>query len=373
MSLSHSGQNMRILVAPLNWGLGHAVRCIPIINHLLSMNVEVIIASDGLALKLLEAEFPHLEHHEMPGYNISYKRSNMVVNLSLQIPQMLKAVKAERKWLCDLMAKQRIHAIISDNRFGLYREDVPTVFISHQVRIPIPGRLLHSLGNGVNQFFIKKYNDVWVPDFQGSDNLSGEMSHGTDIDDRLTYIGPISRMKRVELKKEYDICVVLSGPEPQRTRLEHIILTQLARLPYRAIVVRGLTSSFQQVKCSERLEIVSFLKGQDLAKVMLSSDIVISRSGYTTLMDLYSLGLKALLVPTPGQKEQEDLAEHFNKNGIFHMVTQDKLVLERDIVEAFNFPGFPQRPFDNSLMQSEVTNWLQKIEGSKSKTSTTVS
>lgn len=367
MNLTQSHSSLTVLVAPLNWGLGHAVRCIPIINHLLSRGINVITASDGHALKLLKAEFPELKHFEMPGYNVVYKRSNMTINLLLQLPQIANAIALEKKWLDGFLQNHQIDAVISDNRFGLYRRDIPTVFISHQICVPIPGKLLYQLGNALNHYYINKYDEVWVPDLKGDFNLSGKMSHNTGLDDKLTYLGPISRMVKKEATKKYDLCVVLSGPEPQRTKLEHLILTQLARLPYRAVVVRGLTGSYQRVKCSERLELVSFMKGEELAEVILSSDIIISRSGYTTLLDLYSLNVKALLIPTPGQKEQEVLAEHFNEEGIFHFVRQDNLVLERDIVEAMSFPGFASTSSPpNVQMHSVVSNWLDKIADGKS-------
>lgn len=348
----------RILVAPLNWGLGHATRCIPIINHLISKGVEVVLASDGRALDLLRAEFPHLESHELPSYGVSYNRDNMVINLALQFPKITRTVLKERKWLQKFISQNDIHAIISDNRFGLYTSKVPTVFITHQVEIPVPVEWLSGLCNGLNRKFINKFDDVWVPDFEGSENLTGAMSHGTPLDFKLTYLGAISRMKQLESNRRYDVCVVLSGPEPQRTRLEHLLLTQLAKLPYKVLLVRGIPKNLQRAICSDNLEMISFMKGEELNQAILDSELIISRSGYTTIMDLAVLGKKALFIPTPGQKEQEDLADHFSEKSIYHSRTQDQIDLQTDIPKALKMEGLSISSKDNEQMKNAVNEWL---------------
>jgi len=348
----------RILVAPLNWGLGHATRCIPIINHLMSKGVEVIIASDGRALDLLRAEFPQLESHELPAYDVSYSRNNMVVNLALQFPNITRTVFKERKWLQKFIQENDIHAVISDNRFGLHSSKIPTVFITHQVEIPVPIKWLSGLCNQLNRHFINRFDDVWVPDFEGPENLTGSMSHGTPIDYKLTYLGAISRMKQLPSSKTYDVCVVLSGPEPQRTRLEHILLTQLAKLPYKVLLVRGIPKNLQRAICSDNLEMISFMKGKDLNQAILDSELIISRSGYTTIMDLAVLGKKALFIPTPGQKEQEDLATHFHDRAIYYSRTQDDINLERDIPKALKMNGLAVPSKENEQMKEVVNEWL---------------
>lgn len=348
----------RILVAPLNWGLGHATRCIPIINHLLSRGIEVILASDGRALDLLRAEFPQLESHELPSYGVSYNTDNMVINLTLQIPKITRTVLRERKWIQEFISQNDLHAIISDNRFGLYTSKVPTVFITHQVEIPVPIKWLSRFCNGLNRRFINRFDDVWVPDFDGPENLTGAMSHGTPIDYKLTYLGSISRMKQLESKKRFDVCVVLSGPEPQRTRLEHLLLTQFAKLPYKVLLVRGIPKNLQRAICSDNLEMISFMKGEELNQAILDSELIISRSGYTTIMDLAVLGKKALFIPTPGQKEQEDLADHFREKNIYHSRTQDQVDLQTDIPKALKMNGLSISSKENEQMKNVVNEWL---------------
>jgi uncharacterized protein (TIGR00661 family) len=348
----------RILVAPLNWGLGHATRCIPVINHLLDKGCEVILASDGRALEVLQKEFPKLEAHSIPGYNISYQRKSMVINLGLQFPHIVRTVFREEKWTRRFVQNHQIDAIISDNRFGVFHPKVPSVFISHQIKIPIPGKLLNFIGNRLNQRYIKRFQRVWVPDFPGQDNLTGPMSHGTPLDDKIEFVGAVSRMTYFETEQLYDLCVVLSGPEPQRTRLEQILLSELASLPYKTLFVRGIPKGKQRAICSDNLEMVSFMTGEELNKAMLQSGLIISRSGYTTIMDLAVLGKKALFIPTPGQKEQEDLAGYFAGKHIFHTKNQDNINLSEDIPAAMRTSGMSRNIAPNHLLHSVIDKWL---------------
>lgn len=350
----------RILVAPLNWGLGHATRCIPVIRELQSRGCDVILASDGVALALLRHEFPGLKALEIPGYGITYRRTNMVINLGLQFPRILRTVFREQRWLKEMVRQHSIDAVISDNRFGLYHDQVPTVFISHQVRIPMPGFLLDRIGNALNQAYIRRFGALWIPDFAGPENLSGAMSHGTSLDARASYLGAISRMERSDQPLRYDVIVILSGPEPQRTHLEQILLRQLAGLPYKTLFVRGLPDNPQRAVCSDQLEMVSFLTGKELGKAIQQSRLVVSRSGYTTLLDLAVLGRKALLIPTPGQREQEVLAAHFAGSGLFHTATQQAVQLEKDIPEALSRTGFQSPVLRANSLSQVVGAWLEK-------------
>jgi uncharacterized protein (TIGR00661 family) len=349
-----------ILVAPLNWGLGHATRSIPVINQLLIWGFKVSIASDGAALKLLKAEFPNLQAFELPGYGTQYKTMHLALNLFFQMPAMFFAIKKEHKMLTSLIQDQSIDAIISDNRFGLYSDIIPSAIITHQVDIPIDIPILHSLVNRLNRFYLKRFGAVWVPDFAKGKTLSGRMSHHTPMDNDLSYLGPVSRMvKSVQDPKiEWDILVLLSGTEPQRTALEHILLRQLADLPYKTIFVQGITNQRQRIKCSPKLEMVSYLTGKELNQLMERSEIVITRSGYTTLMDLAVLGKKAILIPTPGQREQELLATQFHKEKVFYGVDQKDIYLYRDIPLARQFSGLQLETTDFTHMECVLKQWL---------------
>jgi uncharacterized protein (TIGR00661 family) len=350
----------RILVAPLNWGLGHATRCIPIINYLLQSGIEVVLGSDGKALQILRSEFPDLAHVELPSYGSNYTSNLFALNILKQLPAMGCAIRKEQKMLPELIRKYNLSAIISDNRFGLYSNSVPSVIITHQVEIPIGIPRLHWLGNRINQHFLKKFGKIWVPDFKGAFNLSGSMSHGTVIDERLQYLGPVSRMKSGPSTAKHELLIVLSGTEPQRTTLEHILLRQLANLPYKTLLVQGITSRKERIVCSNKLEMVTYMTGAELNQAILESGLIISRSGYTTIMDLAFLGKKALLIPTPGQREQEMLADHFDNLGIFYGVSQKQLNLFHDIPLAMEYSGFEVNTSSGFEMDSIVYDWLSK-------------
>lgn len=320
----------------------------------------MVLGSDGKALQILRSEFPHLAHIELPSYGSNYTSNVFALNILKQLPAMARAIRQEQKMLPDLIRKHNLSAIISDNRFGLYSNSVPSVIITHQVEIPIGIPGLHWFGNRINHYFLKKFRNIWVPDFKGDFNLSGSMSHGTAIDYRLQYLGPISRMKSGDFSTRYELLIVLSGTEPQRTTLEHILLRQLASLPYKTLLVQGITSRKERIVCSPKLEMVTYMTGAELNQAMLESGLIISRSGYTTILDLAFLGKKALLIPTPGQREQEMLADHFDNLGIFYGVSQKQLNLFHDIPLAMEFSGFDINSRSESSMDSIVYDWLLK-------------
>jgi len=318
----------------------------------------VVIASDGRALELLKKEFPTLDFFELPGYNVVYERKNMALNLFLQMPRIVNAVRREHKLLDKIIQEEGIDAVISDNRFGLFTFRVPTVFMTHQIEIPTPHPILGRMVNYLNRRFIERFDDIWVPDAETIPNLTGSMSHGTPLDFKVTYLGPISRMELSEEPIKYDLGVVLSGPEPQRTKLEHILLSQLAALDYKVILVRGIPGAYQRVKCSDNLEMVSFMTGKELNKTILQSDLIISRSGYTTIMDLAVLGKKALFIPTPGQLEQEELAKFFSENNTFHSVDQEEIDLSVDIPKAYDTTGLKPELEQNVRLHEHLDEWM---------------
>jgi uncharacterized protein (TIGR00661 family) len=317
----------KVLIAPLNWGLGHATRCIPIIRQLHDFGVEVILASDGRAYTLLSKEFPHLTLIELPAYNITYQRKNFVFGLMLQLPKMVLAVWKEYLLVQRLVKQHGIHGIISDNRFGCFSRKIPSVFITHQINLMVPNQFLQILARKGNIYWINTFfNICWVPDLDGEPNLSGELSHGMKMKS-VAYLGVLSRMKYQKVSKKYDLIAVLSGPEPQRTYLEDTLLEQCKKISNSILVVAGKPET-QAHTVQNNMEYVAFMTSEELNQAMLASDVVICRSGYSTLMDLVFLNKKAILIPTPGQTEQEYLAHHFEQQGIFVCQQQDTLDIE---------------------------------------------
>ena len=216
----------RILIAPLNWGLGHATRCIPLIQDFLQKGYKVLLASDGRALELLKIEYPNLETLELPSYNISYPQKFFLLRMLLQFPRVTYAIIAEHLRIQKIVRQYQINEILSDNRFGCFHPKCKSIFMTHQLHIIIPNSMLQAVIRWINKTWIRTFfKECWIPDNEGKPNLSGKLSHGVNMPN-LHYIGILSRMKRMELKKEYDWIAILSGPEPQRTLLEQKVIAQ---------------------------------------------------------------------------------------------------------------------------------------------------
>lgn len=342
-------QKKKILVTPLNWGLGHAARCIPIIRQLVSRGHEVHIGTDGVALALLKEEFPDLNFTALPGYGIHYKGKNLIRSLFLQIPSMMKAIKKEKSHVKQYVKEQGIDIIISDNRFGCRSKNTENIFITHQLKILLSNDALTMSASAANKYMIEKFDQVWVPDSPPPNNLSGVMSDRSGFK-KLSYLGPLSRFTSEKVKSVRDFIVILSGPEPARTNLEDIIIEQAVFLPYRFLIVRGLPGEdIKPLSLPENIESVNYLTAIDLNKAINESKRVISRTGYTTVMDLAALNKKGILIPTPGQPEQEYLGEELSKKGRFIISSQADLDLETLTRQSLNDHRKPKYEFVSRL------------------------
>ena len=210
-------KNRRILVAPLDWGLGHATRCIPIVRSLQENGHEVVLAADGSVAALLSSEFPGIEIKTLKGYGIRYsKNASLVGTMLQQLPGILQSIKGEQKWLADLLKNENFDLIISDNRPGFYSRQVPSVYITHQLLIHSgKGKWLNRLLQQMHNRYIKNFQSVWVPDLEGPVNLAGELAHPGKQLAKPVYLGLISRMKAINTDARYEVMFMLSGPEPQ--------------------------------------------------------------------------------------------------------------------------------------------------------------
>jgi len=327
-----------ILVAPLHWGLGHATRCIPIINGLLENGFEVVIASDGGALQLLRKEFPELERIELPSYNIEYPKNGSFLKwkLLLKLPQIKKAISSEKKIIKQLVSEERIQGIISDNRFGVRSSKIPSVYITHQLKV-LSGNSTF-LSSKPHQKIIQKFDECWVPDVEEAPNLSGKLGHLKSTDLKLKYIGILSRMKKVELPIKYKYLLLLSGPEPQRSLLEELLLKEFKNFNQPILLVRGVVETKQKIIRKRNITIYNFMKSTELEKTINETKIIIARSGYTTLMDLSILEKKAFFIPTPGQYEQEYLAKRISNLNLAPFCNQKDFSLEK-LNEIENYSG----------------------------------
>ncbi|MFT5103089.1 MAG: hypothetical protein ACI86C_000740 [Candidatus Latescibacterota bacterium] len=302
------GKQKTILVAPLHWGLGHATRCIPIINALLANNFAVVLASDGDALLLLQKEFPKLCSLELPSYNIRYPRKGLFFRLKIgaQLLHITKIIALENNLIEKFVAENDIDGILSDNRFGVFNSNIPSVFLTHQLRV-LSG-ITTKWSSKHHQKLISNFDTCWVPDFELEPSLSGKLGHLKRLDFPVEYVGPLSRMKYKDLPKVYDILIILSGPEPQRTILENKMIAVLKNDSRRILMVQGRVEEQENRSAIGAVEIINFMTSKSLEQAINSSALVITRSGYTSIMDLTSLRKKVFFIPTPGQFEQQYLA-----------------------------------------------------------------
>ena len=327
----------RILIAPLNWGIGHATRCIPIIENLTKNNFEVLIATSGRPLQLLQEEFPHIESVEFKDYSINYSNYlPMSINILIQIPKLFLAIKKEHKVLNKIIKSQKIDGVISDNRYGLYTKKVPCIFVTHQLQIKSP--ILQTIIQKINYKFISKFKECWIIDDE-SNNLAGSLSKPKYIPKKSKYIGILSRFKKLKILKKYKLIAIVSGPEPQRTIFEKKLIEVMQKSKEKMLIVLGKPESYETKKINN-LTIKSFLNSNELNIAIQSSELIISRSGYSTIMDLQKLEKKAVFVPTPGQTEQEFLANYLKEKKICYSMNQNDIDLEQLFKKSEDYSGF---------------------------------
>lgn len=332
-----------ILVAPLNWGLGHATRCIPIIRGLINHNFNPILASDGAALEILRKEFPDLQILELPSYQIEYAKNgkNFKWKMIKNSPKMIAAIFEEKKIIKNWVSEYNLSGIISDNRLGIRSKKIPSVFITHQLNV-LTGNTSW-ITTKLHQNIVRKFTQCWVPDFKEKPNLSGKLGHlKEDSNLNLKYIGPLSRLEAKYSKEKYQLMVLLSGPEPQRTILQEKLIIEVAKFKGNVIFIKGIIEKNRKINQIDHVTYVNFMNSKDLETAFNESKMVLCRSGYTTIMDLAKLGKKAFFIPTPGQFEQEYLAKKLKQNGLFPFAKQDDFsignLFETDFYKGIQTP-----------------------------------
>lgn len=361
-----------VLVAPLDWGLGHATRCIPVIRELIQQGAEVIIAAGPSGKAVLKSEFPALEIVDIPGGPIRYKRGFWLKwGIFFRIPALLKQIKKENEWLNELFKNRTIDAVISDNRYGLFHKTCFCVFITHQLQIQSgwggKGRVGRKIDRQVlkwNYRFISKFSECWIPDLEGDFSAGGLLSHPTlQPPIPIRYVGILSRFLHSDnLPEKNSLLILISGPEPQRTDFENIIVSQLEHIKMKVIVVRGLPDSIQSLPFKkEGIELFNHLPSNELNELINKSEFIIARSGYSTIMDLLTVHKRAILVPTPGQTEQEYLGAYMNKRKWMYSVPQSGFNLQSAIA-GYQKAELIKPDFPNSDLAVVVTGLLKRID-----------
>ena len=352
----------RILVIPLDWGLGHATRCIPVIYELIKQNSEVWLAGEGAQEALLKKEFPTLPFLPLKGYRVKYSSSRFGLFLSLfsQLPRLFKTIKKENNWLKKAVNEYQFDAIIADNRYGLYHSSIPSVFITHQLTIKTPfGKWSEQLLQKINYRFINRFFECWIPDEKKENGFAGELSHPIIMPAiPVHYTGILSRLKKNKIEEQKNhLFISLSGPEPQRTLLENKIVNEISYYHGTATVVRGLPAATHLIPSTRDIIFYNHLNSEDYNKAIERADYVISRSGYSTVMDILTLDKKSILIPTPGQTEQEYLANYLTQKQLAFCVNQKHFTLKEVLQKA---AAFDYKIIDN-VNRKELTPLISAL------------
>lgn len=314
-------------MTPLNWGLGHATRCIPVIRELLAMDCRVIIAAEGHAKTILQSHFPQLLFTELPTTAISYPRKgSMTTAMFRQLPSLLHTIRDEHRAVQSLIPQLGITHIISDNRYGVYSRKIKSVLICHHVAIHLP-YIPPSLLNFFHRYLIHHFDELWIPDHPGERKLSGILSDHTLINIPVKYIGTLSRFTHpaTAVKKKFDIIALLSGPEPQRTLFEEKAMHYMESYGDKALLVRGIPGN-EVTTHNSGIIVRSSISDSELTELLHPDTLLVARSGYSTLMDMVALQhAQCLLIPTPGQTEQEYLAGYHHQQSGFATATQHEV------------------------------------------------
>ena len=351
----------KVLVAPLDWGLGHATRCVPLIKALKQAQCHVYVAGNPTALKLLQQEVTGVEYLPLDGYNIRYSSKRyMAWKILQQIPKIIRAVQKEHRWLQNIVTTHQVQLVFADNRYGLHHKDATCVFITHQLRIKAPFSWLESIIQKINYRFINRFDACWVPDYKGELNIAGPLSHPKQLPAvPVQYIGPLSRLKAPEIPTGivYKWLILLSGPEPQRSILERLVIKAITTLQQPVVLVRGLPLASASLPVPPHCRVINHLPAKDLQLLFAQSEYIVSRSGYTTIMEILALRKKSILIPTPGQTEQEYLARHLmGQHWCYGFEQQENVAQHLQLAQSFSY-CLPQLP--GNTLQCAVESILQ--------------
>lgn len=355
---------LHILVAPLDWGLGHATRCVPLIWALQQKGVKVYAAGDERAQKIITEACPGVEWLPLFGYRVRYARRGLWLPwlLMAQVPRLLAVVRREHQWLEEVLERIPVDAVISDNRYGLYSAKCRTVFMTHQLHVRVPcGRVGRWLADQLHARYIRRFDTCWVPDAAG-EGLAGSLSQPLK-GVQASWLGPLSRFGREPVPQVpgYDLVFLLSGPEPQRSLLEAACLRSIPD-GLRALLVEGRPEEGENIRTGAEADRVGHLGAERLEVELRSCRYLVCRSGYSTLMDLACIGRSALLIPTPGQSEQEYLAQLWHERGWAVAMKQEEL--HRDALQDWMRGEGSGRPavLAASGLQSVLGEWLKGLE-----------
>lgn len=308
---------LKILVCPIDWGLGHATRDVPLISILHDAGHEVFIGTTKSNAAFFANEIPDIPQIEFPTYRIHYSSISVGLSIVLQLPKFFVKYWQEILLMKKLQKRYSFDVVISDNRFGVRHKEALSLFISHQVNIQLGEiwQLFKPLVNKLNRFFTGRFDQLIIPDFK-SGLLTGNLSETKELSLPYSFIQPLSRFaKIVKGTIKFDILILNSGPEPKRSIFEKKIIEQAKKSGLQVAYAGGKLDGTE--KSTKSLTIFSYANTQELNVLINQSKHIICRSGYSTIMDLIALNRTAFIVPTPGQWEQEYIAKHLINKGFF--------------------------------------------------------
>jgi uncharacterized protein (TIGR00661 family) len=356
----------RVLIAPLDWGLGHATRCIPIVRELQKRGCEIFLAGSGDSILLLTKEFPNLKWFTLPGYQPAYPVNGkyMPWKMGTQIPKFFRTISTEHEETERIIREHKIDFVISDNRYGCWSDQVPSVFITHQSNILMPKRFgwMSGMVRKMNTGYMEKFSECWIPDYPGDRSLAGKLAEFGDVKQSVVikHIGPLSRFENSGSQSEtYDVLAIFSGPEPQRSLLEKAVYAQLKNSGLNYFVVRGKVTN---KPFNDDPRVVNYLNSADLEKLICLSKVIIARSGYSTVMDMAALEKKVIFIPTPGQTEQEYLAMLMNEKKVAYSVSQDEFQLTEALEKVRLTKGFTGYTHQHGLVTQAIDQFIARLK-----------
>ncbi|MCW3121444.1 MAG: glycosyl transferase family 28 [Flavipsychrobacter sp.] len=356
-----------ILIAPLDWGLGHTTRCVPIIRHIQSLGHVPVVAGNASQLSFIKETFDNIDVIDLKGYNVQYSKWNKwgQIGLLSQLPGISATINEEHIWLQQLVQDRQIDGIISDNRYGLYHAAVPSVILTHQLQVLSGmGKFADRVIQRIHYKYLEQFSAVWVADTPNIPNLSGKLAHTDHTPKQTKYIGLLSRFEGIHANPadEEHLLILLSGPEPQRSETEQLLWQQALTYKSKVTFVAGSDAATPPDHIPEHISYHKRLANKELASILSTAGMVVCRSGYSTIMDLVAMRKKAILIPTPGQTEQEYLASYLYDSGIFYAAKQKGFDLYHSLTEAKKFP-FASPVLDGyyDMYQEVVKEWLSGL------------
>lgn len=360
---------MKALVAPLDWGLGHATRCAPVVREFLEKGCDVELAVTRGNAAILREMFPDVRQRLAPSYNIVYPKHgyNMAFWLLKNSAHLRAVMRAEHHYAEEMVERHGYDILVSDNRFAFRSRKAKSVYMTHQCRIAFPKmfRMFEAFGAAWHASVMSRFDEVWVPDIPEFPGYAGSLSHVERCPRPLKFVGPLSRFAMLPLtqstEKDLNIVAVVSGVEPARSRFASRLSSVLPQIPGKHVVILGKPASSLKTWTAGNVTFYNHLPTQEFADVISRAGWVISRGGYSTVMDMAVLGAKCIFVPTPGQYEQVVLAADLSAAGFAVSIEEGSLsvdslskALQRaDVVEL-------PRQSKNTLLSDAVTQILRR-------------